>query len=216
MMEIVPSLIASQQSEVDERTAHVLDVADIFQLDVMDGLFVPAHSFDFAFDLPVSLQGKKIEAHLMVADPASWIKAHGDCADIILPHIESCDDPHAIIKLIRSQGKKAGFALKPDTPLDVLSPYLDDIDEVIILAVQPGQYGAPFIPESIERVRTLRTMSSHLIIEVDGHVTPETIGDLREAGCDRFVVGSFLQNADDVQAALAALLAATENKKKRS
>ena len=109
---IVPGIIVASQQELDERINKVKDYAEVIQLDFMDGNFVPNKSLDFDFQVP---QGPIYEAHLMIDNPEQWIEQHGDKVDIILAHLESCSDPQKVIDLAKSKGKKAGFAIKPET-----------------------------------------------------------------------------------------------------
>ncbi|MBW2988711.1 ribulose-phosphate 3-epimerase [Candidatus Woesearchaeota archaeon] len=196
---IIPAIIASSQEELAKRISKVKGHFSTLQLDVMDGIFVPTHSLDFDFKLPES--GCRYEAHLMVADPQGWIEKNSGMADMILVHIESCNDPEKIIGLARSKGKKIGFVLNPQTGLGLIRPYLDKIDEALIMTVSPGYYGSPFLPETLKKVSELRAIRPDMEIEVDGGISPDTIKQASDAGANLFICGSYLQKSPDVKEA---------------
>ena len=124
---IVPAIIAGSQTELEERIEKVRGHAFLFQLDVMDGKFVPNRSLDFDLTLPDDLQ---FEAHLMVQEPEGWIEKNCDKVRTVLAHVESCEDPERIIQLVNGR-KRIGFALNPKTPLTSVTPYLDEIDQIL-------------------------------------------------------------------------------------
>lgn len=201
---IIPAIIAKSQEEVNTRINKVKDHLPILQLDVMDGNFVPTHSLDFDFKLPET--NCKYEAHLMVSNPEEWIEKHHKIADVILVHIESCKEPEKIIELVKNKGKKIGFVLNPQTPLEKIKPYLNQLDQVLIMAVDPGYYGSPFLPETLDKVKELRELKPNLDIEVDGGINAGTIKQAYQAGANLFVSGSYLQKSEDVKKAIDALM----------
>ena len=195
---IVPAIIAESQRGLEERIARVREHLSLFQLDVMDGRFVPNHSLDFDLTLPDGLQ---FEAHLMVEEPERWIEQNCDRVDTVLAHVESCEDPERIIRLVKGR-RRIGFALNPETPLSRVTPYLDEVDQVLVMTVNPGSYGSPFLPKMLTKVSQLRRLKPSLNIEVDGGINAKTIGQVNDAGADMFVSGSYIVNADDVGAAV--------------
>ena len=198
--EIVPAIIVENQKGLDAAIMRVKSHVSIIQLDIMDGKFVPTHSIDFGFKVPKT--SCKIEAHLMVADPEGWMNKHTDKVDLILAPIESSKDPEKIIKLAKSKGKQIGFVLNPKTPLDKVKPYLEKVDQILIMTVNPGYYGSPFLPETLKKVKELRKLKPNLNIEVDGGIKPGTIEKAAEAGANLFVSGSYVVKADDVKKAV--------------
>jgi ribulose-phosphate 3-epimerase len=200
---IIPAIIATKQEEVDKRINKVKEHLSVLQLDVMDGKFVPTHSLDFDFKLPSS--DCKYEAHLMVNEPEEWIEKNSEIADMILVHIESTKEPEKIIELVKEKGKKVGFVLNPGTSIEKIEPYLDKIDEVLIMTVDPGYYGSKFLSETLEKVKQLRELKPNLNIEVDGGINPDTIKQAYKAGANLFVCGSYLQKSEDVKEAIEAL-----------
>jgi len=157
-------------------------------------------SLFFDFTLPKTTC--RFEAHLMIQNPEQWIENHWKKVDMILVHSESCTNPQQIISAVKKRGKKIGFVLNPKTPIQKLSSFLDEIDQVLIMTVNPGFYGSPFLPEMLEKVAELRDLKSDLDIEVDGGITDKTIGLVDKAGANMFVSGSYIVKSPNVQAAI--------------
>ncbi|MCK4365150.1 MAG: ribulose-phosphate 3-epimerase [Thermoplasmatales archaeon] len=194
---IIPAIIAKSQEELDELLSKVTDIVEIAQLDVMDEKFVPNTSLFFDFRLPKT--SCLFEAHLMIEDPETWIKDNWQKVDTILVHYESCNDPKSIISNVKNKGKKVGFVLNPETPIQNLSDFIDDINQVLIMTVNPGFYGSPFLPEMLDKITELRNMKPDLDIEVDGGVTDKTISLVDKAGANMFVSGSYIMKAKNVE-----------------
>jgi ribulose-phosphate 3-epimerase len=194
---IVPSVIAETQAELETVFSRVKDIADLFQLDVMDSQFVPPSSLDFNFTLP---GGKcRYEAQLMVEEPKKWIEMNGEKVDTIIAQIESVKDPESFIEFVKERQKKVGFALKPETDIIQVRDYLENIDQVLVMTVHPGYYGGEFLPEALDKVKKLRALQPELDIEVDGGIKPDTIIQANAAGANMFVCGSYLVKADSVE-----------------
>jgi len=133
---IIPAIIAKTQEELEARILQVKDFVDFIQLDFMDNKFVPNSSIDFDFILPKTLC--QFEAHLMVADPTAWISRYGEMVDTILVHYESTNSHDQIIDEVKNKNKKVEFVLNPETSVSKLSGFLDRIDQVLIMTVNPG------------------------------------------------------------------------------
>ena len=173
------------------------------QLDFMDGDFVPNHSINFNFNFP---QIDCIyEAHLMVQNPLEWIVKNHLKVDIILTHFETLINPQKVIDYVRNEGKKIGFVLNPETSINEIVDYLDQLDQVLIMTVNPGFYGSPFIPEMAQKISELRNIAPNLNIEVDGGITNKTIEIVDEAGANMFVSGSYLLNSKNIKHSLDSL-----------
>lgn len=198
--QIIPAIIAKNQDELTEKISKVKSFVSCIQLDVMDNKFVPNSSLWFDLQLP-EFSGI-YEAHLMVANPSEWIDQHGDKVDCILIHFESTSDHVALIHKVKSLGKKVGFVLNPETPISMLFDFLDDVDQVLIMTVNPGFYGSPFLPEMMSKIVELRQQKPDLDIEVDGGITDQTIVMVKKAGANLFVSGSYIVKADDSQQAV--------------
>lgn len=200
---IVPAIIAGNQSELDERINKVKDHVKLIQLDFMDGNFVPTKSIDFDFSLPPT--SCEFEAHLMVSNPEKWVEKHYKKVGMVLAHFESCKNPKKVIDLVRKKGKRVGFVLNPGTQVSEIEQYLDLLDQVLIMTVNPGFYGSPFLPEMLDKISELRSKAPGLDIEVDGGVTDKTIGLVSKAGANMFVSGSYVVKSDDVGNAVGTL-----------
>lgn len=200
---IIPSIIAKNQQELDNLIGQVKGFSEIAQLDIMDGKFVENESINFEFTLPKS--SLKYEVHLMINDPMGWIEKNHAKVDTILVHIETINDPDKIIDYVKSVNKKVGFALNPQTSIEIIKPYLDKIDEVLIMTVVPGRYGAPFLSDMLDKVRKIRELNQDIDIEVDGGISDKTIKDAHDAGANLFISGSYIIKSDDPRKAMNAL-----------
>ena len=201
--QIIPAIIAKDQNELDAAIHKVKSYVTWVQLDVMDNKFVPNTSL--FFDLQVPQGSCKYEAHLMVQDPLDWIQKHGEKVHTILVHYESVRDLDPVFAMIHDMKKKAGVVLNPETPLSVVFDFIDQIEEVLVMTVNPGFYGSPFLPEMMNKIVELRQQYPELDIEVDGGITDQTIALVHDAGANLFVSGSFIMKAPDIQQAVQVL-----------
>ena len=189
---ISPSLLAADFSKLREEIAEVEKFgAEYLHLDVMDGNFVP----NISFGAPIISSLRKhsnlvFDVHLMVNEPDYLIKDFAQFSDIITVHAEAVKHLNRTIQLIKSFGKKAGVALNPSTPLDVLRYELKNIDMVLIMTVNPG--GQKFIPEMVQKIKDLREIDKNIDIEVDGGINNETAKLVKEAGANILVAGSYI------------------------
>ena len=192
--QIIPSIIARTQEELDYRLDKV-GFSPVVHLDVMDGKFVDNSSLDFDFNL--FKLDHIFEAHLMIENPEEWVDKNWNKVDCFLIHIESCKDPRKIIDSLRDKGKRVGFVLNPKTSVDNITDFLGDIDQVLVMTVNPGFYGSRFLPEVLHKVKQLRALKPDLDIEVDGGISDKTIEEVMNSGANLFVSGSHIMNADD-------------------
>lgn len=184
---------------------------DLIHFDVMDGHFVP----NLSYGVPVLKSIRQyctlpFDVHLMITDPLKYVDAFADAgADHITFHEEIDGDIHEVIKKIRSRGLTVGMSVKPKTPVEVVYPYLKELDMVLIMTVEPGFGGQGFIPETLDKISALRSEITRLgiecDIEVDGGIGYNTSPKVREAGANVLVSGSYLFKADDMAAAVASL-----------
>jgi len=168
----------------------------------MDGKFVKNKSLMFPWVLP---KRKKYIAHLMVKNPKKWIKESHKKSNLIIFHIESIKSDSKvkeIINLIKSKRKKVGIAINPKTNTKKIIPYLGIIDRVLIMSVNPGKYGAKFIPSSLKKVRVLKKLKKSLKVGIDGGINEKTIKSAFNSGANYFVSGSYLQKSKDVKKAI--------------
>ena len=189
MVEIAPSMLGANFGEMKRDAELVAPHSAYLHMDVMDGHFVP--NLTMGPDLVKSLRGiGKLDVHLMVTDPSNFINDFSDAgADIISVHVEA-NNPQKAIELIKKQNIKAGIALNPSTPASAIEPFVDSIDMILVMSVEPGYCGQSFNENAIERVKTYRKEYPNKIIEVDGGVGPGNAAVLAEAGADLLVAGS--------------------------
>jgi ribulose-phosphate 3-epimerase len=200
---VIPAIIAKNQDELNSRIDLVKNYVKIIQLDFMDGIFVPNRSIDFNFELPDV--DCCYEAHLMVKNPLKWIVKNHSKVDTILTHYETLINPQKVIDNVRNEGKKIGFVINPETSIDEIIDYLDQLDQVLIMTVDPGFYGSPFLPEVVKKISELREIAPFLNIEVDGGITNKTIEIVDEAGANMFVSGSYIVQSDNVEKSIQSL-----------
>ena len=207
MRKIAPSILAADFLNLGSDVEFVNQHADIFHLDVMDGTFVPNISFGFPVIEAIAKKATKpLDVHLMIIHPEKYVEKFAKVgAEMISFHLEAAmddgTDPCKLIKLIHSLGVKAGMAVDPDVPVEALFPYLDKVDFVLIMSVFAGFGGQKFIPETYERVKTVKAEIDRLnlstLIEVDGGVDCKNCDALAEAGVSIFVAGSTVFKAED-------------------
>ncbi|MDL2223084.1 ribulose-phosphate 3-epimerase [Bacteroidales bacterium OttesenSCG-928-M11] len=201
---LAPSLLSADFLNV-ERDVEMLNQseADWFHLDIMDGVFVPNISIGFpVIERLSSITNKSLDAHLMIVEPQKFITRFRDFGiETLTVHYEACIHLDRIVQQIKDAGMKAGVALNPHTPVELLTDILDQIDMVLIMSVNPGFGGQKFIPNSLNKIYRLRDMIEkrglNTLIEVDGGVNMETGKLLVEAGANVLVAGNAVFSADN-------------------
>ena len=177
--------------------------AQMLHLDVMDGVFVPNISFGFPVIKYVQQLCKKpLDVHLMIVEPQKFVNEVRDCgAEIMNVHFEVCNHLDRVVQQIHDAGMKAGVTINPATPVCLLRDIVAQLDLVLLMSVNPGFGGQKFIPNTLNKVRELRTLiaetGSKAMIEVDGGVNAETGKQLAEAGADVLVAGNYVFKAQD-------------------
>lgn len=192
-----PSILAADFAILGEQIREADEAgAEYIHIDVMDGVFVPSISFGMPVIKSIRKVTKKIfDVHLMIVEPERFVKEFAECgADSITFHIEATEDVDEIIDQIHSLGCRAGMAIKPKTPTEVVRKYLSKLDMLLVMTVEPGFGGQKYIPESTERIREIRHMAEEmgidLDIQVDGGITEENISVVLDAGANVIVAGS--------------------------
>ncbi len=201
---IAPSLLSANflQLENDCKMLNESE-ADWYHLDIMDGRFVPNISFGPMFvSFFRKATQKTLDVHLMIVEPEKYTEAFVNAgADIITVHYEACTHLHRNIQQIKSLGAKAGVAINPHTPIQLLEEIICDIDLVCLMSVNPGFGGQSFIPHCLSKIKSLKQLitdkKSNSLIEIDGGVTLNNAKHIIEQGCDVLVAGNTVFKSDN-------------------
>lgn len=201
---IGPSILNADLSNLSGECEKLLTAgADYLHLDVMDGHFVP----NISMGPPVVKCLRKnlgtnvyFDAHMMVSSPESWVESMAAAGtNIYTFHVEASEEPTKTIRKIKEAGMKVGIGIKPGTSVDVVLPYVEDVDMVLVMTVEPGFGGQKFMTDMMAKVKKLRDQFKLLDIEVDGGVGPSTIDACAKAGANMIVSGSAITSAVEPQ-----------------
>ena len=202
-LELAPSILSADFGNLAADMAETARAgARYAHIDVMDGMFVPQISLGMPVIKSIRPASDLVfDVHMMVTKPERYIDAFADCgADIITFHLEATEDPDACIEMIRARGVKVGLSIKPGTPVEAAEPYLDKIDMLLIMTVEPGFGGQKFIPASYERIPQARKMITdrnlNVDIEVDGGIKLDNVDSVLDAGANIIVAGSAVYGKD--------------------
>ena len=212
MIKVSPSMPACDFTKYGAEIEKITKAgAEYVHLDVMDGVFVP----NISFGIPLVEAARKVtdavlDVHLMIVEPEKYIEQFAKSgADIIVFHYEATNNHQEVIDKIHSLGKKAGMSIKPATPTFVLEPFMNSLDLVLIMSVEPGFGGQKLIPETIEKVAQVKEMrqvlSADFEIEIDGGLTAENAHLAKDAGVDVIVAGSAVFKAENPAEVIAKL-----------
>ena len=209
MTKIAPSLLAADFLHLDKAVDIVNNYADIFHLDVMDGVFVPNISFGFPVIEAVAKKAEKpMDVHLMIVEPQKYAERFAKVgASMISFHLNATEDPSGLLQSIRSWGVRSGLVINPDIPVESLFPYLKDADYILLMSVFAGFGGQKFIEVTYVRIRPLKAeierQGLNIMIEVDGGVSTSNAKALAEAGAEILVAGSAVFKSEDPAAVIA-------------
>lgn len=211
-IEIAPSILSADFRYLEHEVRAVEDAgADRIHCDIMDGHFVPNISFGpYIVEAVRKCVSIPLDVHLMISNPAEYIEQFCDAgADILMVHADACEDLPGVLESIKKRGVKAGVAVNPDKPADLFLPYLDKIDQVLIMSVYAGFCGQKFIPDTMAKAKlvaeAIRGKYDNIDIEVDGGINSETAKICRENGINVFVAGSYIFGKDDYRGRIASL-----------
>ncbi len=208
---ITPSILNADFSDLSAEIQRISEVSDLVHLDIMDNLFVPNFTFDFATASKIVSQSTlPVDAHLMVndADRIGPQYAEIGCASVTI-HAEATQNIASTLKTLRSLGARAGLALKPGTEIAQYAQHIDLVDMFLIMTVEPGFGGQSFMNEMLPKISHMRKMIGDrpIWLQVDGGISVETIERATQAGADTFVAGSAVFGAQDPAAMVASLRA---------
>ena len=201
---IAPSILAADFGRLDEEIQFVNNSeADWVHVDVMDGRFVPNISFGQMLVRQMNkVATKPLDVHLMIVEPEKYVESFVEAgAAVVSFHIEATNHAHRLIQHLKSMDVKAGVALNPQTPVDMLDDILEDLDMVVLMSVNPGFGGQKFIYRTLHKLRSLKSKiierNLDTLIEIDGGVGLQNAAQLIEAGADVLVAGSAVFKSED-------------------
>ena len=201
---INPSILNAKFDDLANEIAKVSQSADQLHLDIMDNIFVPNFTFDFqrAKEI-IEFSDLPVDAHLMIADPdiSAPKYAQAGCVSVTF-HLEAAKNIGQTISNVKSNGAKVGVAVKPGTSFSLVEPFIEQIDLLLVMTVEPGFGGQSFMHEQMDKVKTARSRIELMkgtkpLIQVDGGISLETIGEAANAGANCFVAGSAVYRSAD-------------------
>ena len=211
MVKIAPSMLSADFLHLESDVEMVNRNADIFHLDIMDGVFVPNISYGFPLVEAIAQKADKpLDAHLMIVNPENYVERFAKAGVSMLSfHLNAATEPPALVKRIRELGMTPGIAINPDIPVESLFPYIKDCGFVLIMSVFAGFGGQKFIPQTLDRLAAvkaeIRRTGADCLVEVDGGISPDNASAVVNAGADILVAGSSVFRAADPAVAIASM-----------
>ncbi len=199
--EIVPSILVNTAEELNEKISEVEQFVNRIHIDIMDGKFVPNTTIQPEQIKKIETD-KILEVHLMVEDCEKYVSSFLQLDfDVIIVHVEACEDVEQIIKIVKSKNKTIGLAINPSTSLETIKKFLNDIDMVLFMTVNPGFGGQEFMPEVLPKIEELRKISD-IDIEVDGGIKLDTVKLAAKAGANLLASNSGIYKFEDKKKAV--------------
>ena len=211
MVKIAPSMLSADFLHLESDVEMVNRNADIFHLDIMDGVFVPNISYGFPLVEAIAQKADKpLDAHLMIVNPENYVERFAKAGVSMLSfHLNAAKEPASLVKRIRELGMTPGIAINPDIPVESLFPYIKDCGFVLIMSVFAGFGGQKFIPQTLDRLAAvkaeIRRTGADCLVEVDGGISPDNASAVVNAGADILVAGSSVFRAADPAVAIASM-----------
>ena len=202
-VEIIPAILVKTKEEFLDKILAVENLTERVHLDIADGIFVPNMTISGFEEIESIETNLKAEAHLMVSKPENhiirWLETP---VDSITFHIEATQKAQEIIEKAKEADRRIGIALNPETPISALAPFIDQIDFVHFMTVEPGFYGGEFVESVLDKVSDFYYFYPDKPITVDGGINPERASKAVQAGANTLIVGSYIWNSKDVAQAI--------------
>lgn len=199
MIEVIPTIIAKDFNELQEKVKKVEPYVDWIQLDIMDGQFVDNVTWREPADLKNLETKANLEVHLMVQNPEEvideWIQSG---VKRIIIHLESTKQPKEVIARVKEAGLGIGLAINPETPIEKVDDFISQLDLVLVMTVQPGRGGQKLIEDTLVKIKRLRSYYPNVNIEVDGGINLETASKVIQAGANLLASGSGIFGSDNI------------------
>lgn len=205
-MEIIPTILVKSFEEAKKRIRKVENYVNWVQLDIMDGVFVNNKTWPYTegkiSDLRKLKTKARLEVHLMIEKPEQKIDDWLKVVDRIIVHCEATENIKEIIEKVYNKGKQIGLAINLETSIEVVKPFLNDLDLILLMTVNPGWGGQEFKPEVLEKIKSLREIWPDSNIEVDGGINPETSKKTINAGANLICAGTYIFRSKDIKRAI--------------
>jgi len=191
--------MSKNQKELNSYLKELKGVVKTLHLDVVDGKFADSKAMWFDFRLSKNFN---YTIHLMIKNPEKWIKKNIKKKWLFIPQFEEVKDVVEYIKWMRKERKKVAFAIKPETKIKELKPYLNKVDYILVLTVHPGYYGSPFLPKNLRKIKQIKKINPKIKIIVDGGVKDRTIQKIKKYNPDILITGSYIKDSANKKAAI--------------